>query len=236
MPCPDDRDRTAAAASADLADPAWAPLVEELRLLGRGLVGAGLVLGSGGNLSARAPGGAVIAVTARGSWLDRLVPTDFSLVRLADGVVLGGAPTPSTELALHIECYRARPDAAAVVHVHPQISVLLAALGHPIRAITTDHQAYVGEVRVSPYRHPGTPELATEAAALLADGECDCVVLSHHGCSVVADSVEMAHRRVLNLEEAAKLTYAALLLGATGAVGPPGYRERLRASTDRRDH
>ncbi len=210
------------------ADPDWAELVGPLAELGRGLVGAGLVLASGGNLSAREPGAAVIAVTARGTWLDRLGPADFALVRIADGAVVGGAADPSTELALHLECYRARPDANAVVHVHPQTSVLLTALGHPIRSITTDHAAYVGPVRVAPYRHPGSPELATEAAALLADGECDCVVLSHHGCSVVADSVEMAHRRALNLEEAARLTYAALLLGDTATECPPGYRDRVR--------
>jgi hypothetical protein len=45
---------------------------------------------------------------------------------------------------------------------------------------------------------------------------------------VVADSVDMALRRVLNLEEAAKLTYAALLLGDTGTVCPPSYQERVR--------
>jgi L-fuculose-phosphate aldolase len=207
-------------------DKAWTGLVDELADAGRTLVRAGLVLASGGNLSARRPGNAVAAVTARGTWLDRLDRADFTLVRIADGAVVGGAPDPSTELALHLACYRARPDASAVVHVHPQTSVLLAALGHPIRTITTDHSAYVGPVGVAPYRHPGTPELATEAAALL-DG-CDCVVLSHHGCSVVGDSVAMALRRALNLEEAAKLTYAALLLGDTGTVCPPSYRERLR--------
>lgn len=212
------------------ADPEWTPLVDSLRELGRGLVSAGLVLASGGNLSARPRGGSVAAVTARGTWLDRLTPADFSFVRLTDGAVVGGSPDPSAELALHVECYRVRADAAVVVHVHPQTSVLLASLGQPIRTITTDHSAYVGPVRVAPYRDPGTPELATEAAALLADGECDCVVLSHHGCSVVADTVEMAHRRVLNLEEAAKLTYAALLLGDNGTVCPPGHRERLRGS------
>lgn len=209
-------------------DPEQSGLAESLAELGRGLVGAGLVLASDGNLSAREPGAPVITVTARGTWLDRLGPADFALVRIADGAIVGGAADPSTELALHLECYRARPDANAVVHVHPQTSVLLAALGHPIRAITTDHAAYVGPVRVAPFRPPGTPELATEAAALLADGECDCVVLAHHGCSVVADSVEMAHRRALNLEEAARLTYAALLLGDTATECPPEYRDRLR--------
>lgn len=207
-------------------DPDWTGLVEELVDAGRTLVRAGLVLASGGNLSARRPGGAIAAVTARGTWLDRLDPSGFTLVRLDDGAVVGGAPDPSTELALHLECYRARPDASAVVHVHPQTSVLLAALGHPIRTITTDHAAYVGPVRVAPFRYPGTAELATEAAALL-DG-CDCVVLSHHGCSVVGDSVEMALRRAVNLEEAAKLTYAALVLGDADTVCPPSYREQLR--------
>jgi L-fuculose-phosphate aldolase len=209
------------------SDPEWSTLVGSLVDVGRSLVDAGLVLASGGNLSAREPGGDVCVVTARGTWLDRLRPDDFALVRIADGAVVGGAADPSTELALHLECYRVRPDAAAVVHVHPQTSVLLAALGHPIRAITTDHAVYVGPVRVAPFRYPGTAALATEAAALLADGACDCVVLSHHGCSVVGDSVEMAHRRVLNLEEAARLTYAALLLGDSGTVCPPGYRDRV---------
>jgi hypothetical protein len=40
----------------------------------------------------------------------------------------------------------------------------------------------------------------------------------------------MGLRRTLNLEEAAKLTYAALLLGDTGTVCPPSYRERLRGT------
>ena len=142
-------------------DPEWTGLVDELVDAGRTLVRAGLVLASGGNLSAREPGGAVAAVTARGTWLDRLEPADFTLVRIADGAVVGGAADPSTELALHLECYRARPDASAVVHVHPQTSVLLAAVGHSIRTITTDHAAYVGPVRVAPFRHPGTPELAS---------------------------------------------------------------------------
>jgi L-fuculose-phosphate aldolase len=49
---------------------------------------------------------------------------------------------------------------------------------------------------------------------------------------VVADSVQAAHRRVLNMEEAARLTYAALLLGDTDTACPPAYRDRLRRSGD----
>ena len=168
-------------------------------------------------------------MTARGTWLDRLGQADFALVRIADGAVVGGAPDPSTELALHLECYRARPDASAVVHVHPQTSVLLAALGHPIRTITTDHAAYVGPVRVAPFRHPGTPELATgggrAAGRLRLRGAVPPRLLGGRRTRST-----MAVRRALNLEEAARLTYAALLLGDTGTVCPPSYRERLRGT------
>ncbi len=185
------------------------------------------MVGSGGNLSARPPGGEVAVVTATGSWLDELTPADFALVRIADGTVVGGHLAPSVELPLHLECYRVRPDVNAVVHLHPQLSVLLSALGQPIRLITTDHVYYVREVRVAPYRHSGTPELAAEAAARLADGDCDCVVLSNHGCTVVADTVELAHKRAVNLEEAALATYRALLLGDARVACPPEYRAHL---------
>jgi L-fuculose-phosphate aldolase len=211
----------------DLTAAPYAGLAAELAEVGRRVVAAGLVIGSGGNLSARPPGGDIAVVTATGTWLDRLRPADFTAVRLGDGAAVGGNPAPSVEVALHVEAYRARPDVNALVHLHPQLSVLLTALGRPIRLITTDHVLYVREVRVAPYHHSGTPELARAAADLIADGACNCVVLSHHGCSVVAETIELAHKRAANLEEAAAATYHALLLGDTATVCPPAYRDRL---------
>jgi ribulose-5-phosphate 4-epimerase/fuculose-1-phosphate aldolase len=211
----------------ELTAPPYAGLIAELAAVGRRVVANGLVIGSGGNLSARPPGGEIAVVTAAGTWLDRLGPTDFAAVRINDGSLVGGHPAPSVEMALHLEAYRARPDVNAVVHLHPQLSVLLTALGQAIRLITTDHVFYVREVRVAPYRHSGTQELARAATDLIADGTCNCVILSNHGCSVVAETVELAHKRAANLEEAAQATYHALLLGDSTAVCPPAYRARL---------
>ncbi|MDQ4105291.1 MAG: hypothetical protein M3186_16825 [Actinomycetota bacterium] len=39
-------------------------------------------------------------------------------------------------------------------------------------------------------------------------------MLGYHGCSMLADSVELAHKRAVTLEEAARMTFAALLLTA----------------------
>jgi L-fuculose-phosphate aldolase len=153
-------------------------------------------------------------VTATGTWLDRLDRTSFVRVRIDDGVVSGAAlpgTLPSSEVGLHLAVYRARPDVNAVIHLHPQTAVLLEALGVPVRLITTDHAAYVRRVAVTPWHAPGTPGVGESVAAAVADGT-NCVLLPFHGCAVLGDTVEMAHRRAANLEEAARLTYAAVQL------------------------
>ena len=203
-----------------------ADLAGQLSALGAAAVARGLVLASGGNLSARLPGSDAFVVTAAGTWLDRLGPADFSVVTL-DGDVVGGAARPSSEWRLHQRTYLVRPDVGAVVHVHPQHAVLVDALGHPIRLITLDHAVYVRSVGTVPYFPNGSDELADAAAEQAR--EHDCIVLSHHGCSALGPDVDMAYRRALNLEEAATATYRALLLGDTTTTFPPGADPRHAA-------
>jgi ribulose-5-phosphate 4-epimerase/fuculose-1-phosphate aldolase len=181
--------------------------------VGADTVHAGLVVGSGGNLSAREPGRDECWVTATGSWLDRLDRSDFALVRIGDGTLVDEAcPPPSVEVRLHLSTYRVRPDVHAVVHLHPQSVLLLDALGERIRLVTTDHAYYVGEVARVGFHPPGSAALAEAAAAAVAGG-ANCLILAHHGCSVLGETVELAHKRARNLEEAARLTYRALALG-----------------------
>lgn len=188
-------------------------LRDQLGYAGAEVVRAGLVVGSGGNLSARQPGADQCWITAANTWLQRLQHAEFSLISIPDGGLRGGHPNPSSEWRLHTETYARRPDVNAIVHLHPQASVLLTALGYDIALITTDHAYYLREVVAVEFEQPGTVELAVAAAEAVAGG-VNAVVLGHHGCSVLADSVELAHKRAINLEEAARATYAALLLTA----------------------
>jgi L-fuculose-phosphate aldolase len=199
-------------------------LRDQLRHVGAEAVRAGLVVGSGGNLSARAPGADRCWITAAGSWLDRLRPAEFSLISIPGGEHCDGDPHPSSEWQLHTETYLCRPDVNAIIHLHPQTSVLLAALGHDIALITTDHAYYLREVMSVTFEPPGSAELAVAAAEAAASG-VNALVLGHHGCSVLADSVELAHKRAVNLEEAARMTYAALLL--TQGQLSPGQPRRI---------
>jgi L-fuculose-phosphate aldolase len=195
-------------------------LRDHLAHLGHAVVAAGLVVGSGGNLSARHPGSDECWVSAAGTWLNQLSRSSFVRVRLVDGAVVpttaplpGTEPAPTSELALHLATYLARPDVNVIVHLHPQAVLLLDAIGEPVRLLTTDHAYYLRRVVSAPFALPGTAAVAQSAAVAAADGT-NCVILSRHGCSVLADSVELAHKRALYLEEAATLTYRALLLAA----------------------
>ena len=109
-----------------MSTPHNSALIEQLIHVAGSAVRAGLVLGSGGNLSARLDDG-TIAVTGKGTWLDTLRPDQFAILDLA-GRQVGGA-VASSEWKLHTALYEARPDANAVVHIHPQFTLLLTALG-----------------------------------------------------------------------------------------------------------
>ena len=204
--------------------PAHGDLIEQLADVGRTAAAQGLVLASGGNLSARYPDSDEFVVTGTGTYLDRLDETDFSLVGL-DGRVRGGNPDPSSEWKLHQRTYLVRPDVNAVIHLHPQYTVLLDAIGHQIRLISLDQAYYVRSTARVPYFPSGSEELA-DAAAGAAIG-CNAVILAFHGCSWLGDTIAMAFRRALNLEQAAMTTYRSILLGNTDLTFPPEWLDRL---------
>jgi L-fuculose-phosphate aldolase len=193
-------------------------LISELSEAGRDSVGRGLVLASGGNLSARRPGSDEFVVTAGGTYLDRLVLEDYTLMGL-DGSIRGGHPRPSSEWKLHQRTYVVRPDVNAVIHLHPQTAVLLDALGYPVRLITLDHAYYLKRIERCPYYPNGSDELADTAAE--ASRDCNVIILGYHGCSTLGDTVAMAYRRSLSLEEAAQNTFRCLQLGNTDLTFPP---------------
>jgi ribulose-5-phosphate 4-epimerase/fuculose-1-phosphate aldolase len=199
-------------------------LMDQLIDAGSTAVHSGLVIASGGNLSVRLPDNR-IAVTARGTWLDRLDRDSFSILDL-DGNVVDGNPHPSSEWKLHQRTYRVRPDVQSVIHLHPQTAVLLDALGEQIRLLTLDHAHWVRSIGRVPYYPNGSDELADTSAE--QSRTHNCVIQANHGCSCVGGDVAMALRRAMSLEQAAALTYQALVLGDRNTAFP---REALASLT-----
>lgn len=188
----------------------------EIGRAGRYLVSRGLLSAPGGNISARI--GDQVAITRSGSWLDRIEPDDLSILD-PDGTVVGGAPVPSSEYRLHLRTYETRTDVTAIVRAHPQIVVLVDALGERIRPLTLDQISYLGREmpRIDFYPNQ-SEELAEEAAR--ASRDADAIVMAYHGCSCLGDSIDIALRRALNLEEAALATYRSLIASHPGLCFP----------------
>jgi L-fuculose-phosphate aldolase len=199
-------------------------VMNELIEVGKKVVERGLAVGSGGNLSFRAPGTDVVFITGTGTQLEHLTPSSFAQVNL-QGEHLDGIK-PSSEFRVHLESYKARPDIDVCIHLHPQASVLTAALDLPIRFLTIDHVYYVRKVTRIPWIRSGTQEIADATAVAAKDA--NIIILENHGCVVLAPSVQLGFARVLNLEEASELTLRCHDLGLIPTEVPQAYWDHLR--------
>ncbi len=199
-------------------------VMEEVIAVGKKVVERGLAVGSGGNLSFRAPGTDIFFVTGTGTQLDQLSPSSFAQVNLK-GEHLDGIK-PSSEFRVHLESYKVRSDIDVCIHLHPQASVLTAALDLDIRFLTIDHVYYVRKVTRIPWIRSGTQEIADATA--LAAKDANVIILENHGCVVLAPSVQLGFARVLNLEEASELTLRCHDLGLKPTEVPQAYWDYLR--------
>jgi len=198
-------------------------MLNDLIELGKNVVGRGLAVGSGGNLSFRVPGTEIFFITGTGTQLDQLDANSFAQVNL-QGDHLDGIK-PSSEFRVHLESYKVRSDIDVCIHLHPQASVLMAALNLPIRFLTIDHVYYVRKVVRIPWIRSGTQEIA-EATAL-AVKEANVIILENHGCVVLAPTVQLGFSRVLNLEEASELTLRCNQMGLNPTEVPKAYWDHL---------
>lgn len=179
---------------------------------GRQLMDKRLVAGTWGNISVRSDDGARIFITPSGQPYDELIPEDIVVVDVAGNIVEGCRP--SSELALHLAIYSARPDVRAVVHTHSLFATACAVDGEPIPPCLEELvQAVGGGVEVAEYALPGTPALAT--SAVFALGDRSAVLLANHGVAACGPSLKEALLVAELVEKAAQIHVIARQLGGT---------------------
>ena len=170
----------------------------QLVAAGARLATAGLVRASEGNLSARLDCRTCL-VTPTGSVTGRMRGAELIEVAIDDGRL---SPRATSEVQMHLEIYRRRPDVTAIVHAHPPQVLRLAGTGKlPESTYLDEDEIVFGTVRGAPYFEEGSLALARAAADALADSAA--CVLFDHGAVAVGPSVEVALARMLNLERAA---------------------------------
>ncbi|MFE7120677.1 class II aldolase/adducin family protein [Streptomyces sp. NPDC057654] len=168
----------------------WAAVVATARRT----VADGLVVGTSGNVSARA--GDLILVTPSGVPYDRLGVDDAVAVDL-DGRQVLGELVPTSELPMHLALYRETP-AAAVVHTHAEHATAVSTLVPELPLIHYMAAALGGPVRVAPYALYGTQELAENMLSAL-HGRTGCL-LQNHGTVTYGDALDQAYDRTAQLD------------------------------------
>ena len=192
-----------------------------------------LITATGGNVSARAPGGAgsgdEVWITPSQLFKGDLRPE--ILVRLdLDGQPLDAdAAAPSSERLMHCAVYRARPQAMAVVHAHAANATILANAGLPFLPISTE-AAFFGNIPRVPFIMPGTEALAKAVEEAARDSWA--VLLVNHGLLVGGRSLRRAADMVEIIERSAEVILGCFRLGKEPPTLPDDVVAQLRSMGD----
>lgn len=172
----------------------------------------GWVAANDGNLSVKLPDGNFLATP---TGMSKSFITPEKLVVINDmGEVLDAVNgyRPSSEIKMHLRCYREREDVGAVLHAHPPTATGYAVAHIPLDRYTMiETVAAIGSIPVTPYGTPSTYEVPDAIAPYLQ--EHDVLLLANHGALTVGADAITAYYRMETLELFAKISLTAHLLG-----------------------
>ena len=105
------------------------------------------------------------------------------------GRKIEGERDPSSEMLMHLEVYRQRPDVNAVVHAHPPTATGFAVAGIALdKAVLAEVLTTLGSIPIAEYATPSTSELPLAVRRYIKAH--DGMLLANHGALTVgADSV-----------------------------------------------
>jgi L-fuculose-phosphate aldolase len=186
---------------------------DEIVAVGKKLWHRQYVDGNGGNISYRIGPNEVLCTPTLCSKFD-LTPDLICMVDL-EGNQLAGTAARTSEIFLHLEIYKAVPEAKGVVHCHPPHATAYAITGRvPPSGIVPEFDVFVGAVALAPYETPGTQTFAQTVLPYVKN--YNTVLLGNHGIVCWADSVTHAEWYAEVLE-----TYCWTLTIASTQLGVP---------------
>lgn len=169
--------------------PAVQAIKKEIVRTGRKLWQRQYVDGNGGNISARISEQYVICTPTMLSKGDLRIG-DIALVDMQNRQIFGSR-SPTSEILLHLEIYKAVPQAKAVIHCHPPYATAYAVAGvAPQGNLVPEQEVFVGPVVLSPYETPGTLAFARTILPFVKDH--NTILLANHGVVSWADTVTHA--------------------------------------------
>jgi len=170
-----------------------------------------------GHVSLRIPGrDDLFLMKPNGIGLEEMTPDNVLTVGL-DGVALRGQSRQHSEVFLHSEIFRARPDVNCVVHTHPVHLIALSATGKPLRPHCQGGAIFADRLPVFDTTMQLIRDAGMGAAVARALGPHMAVSLKSHGLVMACRSIEEAIVFTVMLEEACRIQ---LLVEAAGGAAP----------------
>jgi len=198
------------------------PLLERLReevwRLHLELPKHGLVVWTGGNVSARDRETGYVVIKPSGVRYETLRPEQMVVVNL-EGQVIEGDLLPSSDTASHLYIYRHRPDVNGVVHTHSPYATAFAALGRPIPVyLTAIADEFGGAIPCGGFALIGGEEIGKVVVESL--GASPAVLLKNHGVFTVGETAEAAVKAAVMVEDVARTVWLALQIGQPEEIPP----------------
>ena len=178
--------------------------------VGRRLWERGYVASNDGNISVRLDDTRLLTTPKNVS--KGFMTPGMMVITDLEGRKISGERDPSSELKMHLEVYRNRPDIRAVVHAHPPTATGFAVAGIALdRAVLAEVITTLGSIPIAEYATPSTEELP--AAVRKYVKAHDGLLLANHGALAMAGDVMSAYYRMETIEHFAKISLVARTLG-----------------------
>jgi L-ribulose-5-phosphate 4-epimerase len=172
------------------------------------------LLGYSGHVSARLPGREALLIQSRDHPRASLGPDDLLICDL-DGKMISGPPDvrPPSEVYLHTEIMRARPDVNAVAHFHHDRTTTFTMVeGAAIKLIKNHAIRWTGGIPVHPEPgHVNSPARGRALAKTL--GAAHAVQIRAHGQVICAETIPAVLVDSVNFIENAEAMILASQLG-----------------------
>jgi L-fuculose-phosphate aldolase len=178
--------------------------------VGRRMYARGYTASNDGNISVRL-GADRLLMTPKSVCKGFMTP-DMMCITDLEGRKLQGDRDPSSEMLMHLEVYRQRPDVQAVVHAHPPTATGFAVAGIPLdRAVLAEVLTTLGSIPIADYATPSTKALP-EAVRKYIKAH-DGMLLANHGALTVGADLYGAYYKMETIEHFAKISLVARMLG-----------------------
>ncbi len=185
-------------------------LREDIVEVGRRLYARGYTASNDGNISLRLDASRLLMTPT--SVCKGFMTVEMMCITDLDGKKIAGDRNPSSEMQMHLEVYRQRPEIQAVVHAHPPIATGFAVAGIPLdRAVLAEVVTTLGSVPIAEYATPSTRELP-EAVRKYVKAH-DGMLLANHGALTLGADVFAAYYKMETIEHFAKISLVARMLG-----------------------